>query len=71
MAYRGLIPDDYLDSVRWEHRYEMWSHELHEPTPPGSSVFVAVASAVVGFAPVGSVPGTRTRRTHATPTPST
>ena len=53
-AYRGLLPDSYLDALRWEDRFERWSRELREPTLPQSSVLVAVqGDAVAAFASVG------------------
>lgn len=53
-AYRGLLPDDYLDGLRWETRYEFWSRELRTPTNPTVSTWVAVVDGeIAGFATVG------------------
>jgi ribosomal protein S18 acetylase RimI-like enzyme len=53
-AYRGVMSDAYLDSLRTEDREAMW-HELLERRIPGVSVLVVEneGRAVVGFASLG------------------
>lgn len=53
-AYRGLLPDDYLDGLRWENRYEFWSGVLARPSPTSSRTWVLTShTGIVGFASVG------------------
>jgi ribosomal protein S18 acetylase RimI-like enzyme len=53
-AYRGLLPDDHLDELRWENRYEFWSRELAEPGNPNARTWVlADGPTVLGFASIG------------------
>ncbi|HEY7857886.1 MAG TPA: GNAT family N-acetyltransferase [Candidatus Nanopelagicales bacterium] len=56
-AYRGLVPDSYLDGLKWERRYEQWARLLPDRPTAHSSVFVAVDSqdVVVGFSSMGPV----------------
>ncbi|MFN6119621.1 MAG: GNAT family N-acetyltransferase [Actinomycetes bacterium] len=50
-AYRGVMPDVYLDGLRAEDRIEMWRADLERPDAP--PILVAeVAGEVVGFAVV-------------------
>jgi GNAT superfamily N-acetyltransferase len=52
-AYRGVMPDEYLDALSAEERAEMWRGLLSRPD--GSPVAVAVLDGqVVGFATVGA-----------------
>ena len=54
IAYWGILPDDYLDSLKWERRFDFWSRELVEPGRQGSRTWVLVAgAAVLGFASTG------------------
>lgn len=48
-AYRGLLPDDYLQSLSVERRTRMWTHILADPRV---DVFVALNAQgqIVGFA---------------------
>jgi RimJ/RimL family protein N-acetyltransferase len=49
-AYRGLVPDSYLDALRWEDRLPQWTRVMSE----GSTVVVAADDGtVVGVAAVG------------------
>jgi GNAT superfamily N-acetyltransferase len=53
-AYRGLLPDEYLDSLQWEQRYDFWAKELETPGSAGSQTWVLVSElGVLGFASVG------------------
>lgn len=52
VAYRGIMPDEYLDGLRPEDRIEMWRGHLSRADR--SPVLVAVRSgSVVGFAAFG------------------
>lgn len=52
-AYRGLLPDEWLDALRWEDRKVRWDAILSSNN--GKNVFVAVNSKneIVGFASSG------------------
>ncbi len=53
VAYRGIMPDGYLDALRWQDRAQRWREIL---SAPADEVWrrVAVANArVVGFVAVG------------------
>lgn len=47
-AYRGIVPDAYLDSLDVEERTEVWRGRLSAPDAP--TVLVAEEGAVVAFA---------------------
>jgi len=50
-AYRGLIPDDYLDALSIEERSEVWRRIIDESTEPGSGcIVVEEGGRIVGFA---------------------
>jgi len=53
-AYRGLLPDEWLDALRWEDRKIRWDAILS--ATPKKSVFVATnaQNEIVGFASIGS-----------------
>jgi ribosomal protein S18 acetylase RimI-like enzyme len=52
-AYRGIMPDDFLDGLRADDREAMWRRIASEP-PARSFLFVVERDAeVVGFASVG------------------
>ncbi len=60
-AYRGCMPDDYLDGLRAEDRSELWRHQLTELSTASAAtadtVWVAERKErVVGFAAVGNCP---------------
>jgi GNAT superfamily N-acetyltransferase len=53
VAYRGLLPDDVLDSLSVPDRERTWSGILANP-PPRTAVMLATSHAVVaGFAAMG------------------
>jgi GNAT superfamily N-acetyltransferase len=52
VAYRGLLPDDYLAAQSVEERSRQWSETLSDPTA-GLVVVTEVDSRVVGFAHIG------------------
>lgn len=53
-AYKGLVPEDYLDGLDPVQRGQAWADYLSEGHQAGEAVFVAEAdSKVVGFASVG------------------
>jgi ribosomal protein S18 acetylase RimI-like enzyme len=56
-AYRGIRSDEYLDGLRWETRYEMWSGRLSEVSPTTNNLLVATNTdgTVLGFASIGNV----------------
>lgn len=56
-AYRGILSNDYLDALRWETRFEMWSRRLSDTQPTSNNVFVATETdgTVTGFASIGEV----------------
>lgn len=53
-AYRGLLPDEWLDALRWEDRKVRWDAILSTTTR--GKVFVASSNqnAVIGFASIGA-----------------
>jgi GNAT superfamily N-acetyltransferase len=52
-AYRGVMPDDYLDGMDPAHQARFW-RRITDERPPGTGLLVAVLdAAVVGFAGVG------------------
>ena len=50
-AYRGLLPDDALDSIRFQERIEMWRKTICRS--PSETVVAEVDSGIVGFANFG------------------
>jgi ribosomal protein S18 acetylase RimI-like enzyme len=56
-AYRGIMPDRYLDALTVDQRLPVWRGAL-EGSPPRLTVFIAEQDAVVvGFVAVGAVAG--------------
>ena len=51
-AYRGAMPDDYLDGLRSEDRADMWRRGIEEAWPGGRDV-IEVDGRVAGFAAYG------------------
>lgn len=50
-AYRGLMPDDVLDSLRPESRAKAWKTWLHDDVVPGFEGWVAeLGDKIVGYA---------------------
>lgn len=53
-AYRGLIPDQVLDSLSAEQREAMWREAINQPASPKDRVWVAEQRGrIVGFASSG------------------
>ena len=53
-AYRGLVPQPFLDGLDADQRGEYWEHYLSEGTKTGEGALVAEEEgSVVGFASVG------------------
>ena len=54
-AYRGLMPDDYLDGLTGDERTDQWTRVLTDEPDPPWAVFVAEDDdgLVVGFVAVG------------------
>ena len=58
VAYRGLMPDAYLDGLSAEDRARMWREALSAPPRPRSARFVSERGVdVVGFITVGPAAG--------------
>jgi ribosomal protein S18 acetylase RimI-like enzyme len=55
-AYRGHMPDDYLDGLRAEDRAAYWEAALRRDDLPGTVLVVERDGEVVGFAAVGPSP---------------
>ena len=55
-AYRGVMPDEYLDGLRASERTAMWARFLAEPHPDQRLHVVTVDDRVAGFACFGSCP---------------
>jgi GNAT superfamily N-acetyltransferase len=51
-AYRGQLPDDYLDGLSVEERRSMWTQRLADPDP-GVLVAVDDEGTTIGFVSVG------------------
>lgn len=53
-AYRGLLPDEWLDALRWEDRKERWDAILEQSST--NKVYVATngEQEVIGFASAGA-----------------
>jgi ribosomal protein S18 acetylase RimI-like enzyme len=51
LAYRGQVPDDYLDGLSVDERAGRWRQLFAETSPP-AEVLVAEEDAVVGFASI-------------------
>jgi hypothetical protein len=50
VAYRGQVPDNYLDSLSVEDRETIWRRIIAESDPPSRRTFVALdAEAIIGF----------------------
>lgn len=54
-AYRGLVPDTYLDSLSYERIVERWREWLFLSPPPKNAAFVAEdgQAGIVGIAVCG------------------
>ncbi len=52
-AYRGILPDDWLDALKWQDRKERWDRQL--PTQSPRAIYVATnpSNEIVGFASIG------------------
>jgi ribosomal protein S18 acetylase RimI-like enzyme len=55
-AYRGHMPDAYLDGLRPEDRAAYWDRALRREDRPGVVLVAEAAGAVVGFAAAGPSP---------------
>jgi len=53
-AYRGVMPDEYLDGLQASDRAAMWERFLAEPRPDQRLHVVTVDDRVIGFACFGS-----------------
>ena len=52
-AYRGLMPDAYLDGLSVSDRLAMWSEILERPAPRTTLLVVETGGSIVGFAMAG------------------
>jgi len=71
-AYRGKIPQDYLDGLDPTHRAQVWRRVLEQVRPSQGGVLVAVAEGggITGFASFGFSPDgdtARGRRARSSP----
>jgi ribosomal protein S18 acetylase RimI-like enzyme len=56
VTYKGIVADDFLDSLSYEKRTEMWRNALTMvPAPDASAVYLAETAAgeLIGFVSVG------------------
>jgi ribosomal protein S18 acetylase RimI-like enzyme len=53
VAYRGQIPDDYLDSLDVVSRTNRWKEKLSNPKPRTKNLIAEVNGKVVGFCDLG------------------
>jgi ribosomal protein S18 acetylase RimI-like enzyme len=60
-AYRGVMPDEYLDGLRAEDRATMWRGYFAVPRPDHQLTVVVHAGGVVGFAASGPEAGESAR----------
>jgi ribosomal protein S18 acetylase RimI-like enzyme len=60
-AYRGVMPDEYLDGLRAEDRATMWRGYFAVPRPDHQLTVVVHAGEVVGFAASGPEAGESAR----------
>ena len=65
-AYRGVMPDAYLDGLVVEERTAMWRDRLARPGLPPLLV-AALDDAVAGFAAVGAAPSSSGDRGEGEP----
>jgi ribosomal protein S18 acetylase RimI-like enzyme len=52
-AYRGQIPDDYLDSLDVASRIKSWKEKLSNPRPRTKNLVAEVNQKIVGFCDLG------------------
>lgn len=49
VAYRGMVPDEYLDTLRAEDRLSVWQEALGQEQPIGCILLAEVDGEVAGF----------------------
>ncbi len=52
-AYRGHVPDRFLDGLEVDRRAEFWAHEIGEPEPETRVWVIERSGEVIGFAGTG------------------
>ena len=52
-AYRGQLPDSFLDNLSIEKRTKRWEESLSHPTPESQSFVAAIDNKIIGFCSVG------------------
>jgi ribosomal protein S18 acetylase RimI-like enzyme len=61
-AYRGLMPDEYLDGLQVRQRAEMWSRNIEQGWPRLEVLVIEVDGNVAGFAAFGPEGGDLAQR---------
>jgi L-amino acid N-acyltransferase YncA len=52
-AYRGLMPECFLDSLSIEKRTKRWEESLSNPTPESQTFVAELNNKIIGFCSVG------------------
>ena len=52
-AYRGILPDEWLDALRWEDRKIRWDAILSSGTRGNVVVAANAQKEIIGFASIG------------------
>ncbi len=52
-AYRGILPDAWLDALKWQDRKERWDRQLPIQSPRAIFVVTNTSNEIVGFASIG------------------
>jgi GNAT superfamily N-acetyltransferase len=52
-AYRGLLPDDYLERLSVDHREAMWREAFADPDQASGAFVAEIDGRIVGFASFG------------------
>ncbi len=52
-AYRGILPDDWLDALKWQDRKERWDPQLPAESPRAIYVALDSKNEILGFASIG------------------
>lgn len=53
VAYRGIMPDSFLDALRWQDRAERWQKILSDPDDGIWRMIASINDQAVGFCVVG------------------
>lgn len=52
-GYRGIVPDEHLNALRWTDRRDRWRGLLTDPDNPGRTLVAVSGQQLVGFASIG------------------